>query len=312
MVWKAGRRVPGVIAILTSPARPAKRGHRIACALVAGAVALMAPVRSHAHFVLVAPDSWMSQDQFGLPEKLGPCGDEGGGTPTGKLTAFRPGQTIAITIDEVIMHPGHYRVALAIDDRGELPPEPAVTPTRNDPCASVAIQDPPIFPILVDNALPHTTAFGAPQTFMVTLPTDVTCSKCTLQVLEFMSSHGAPCFYHHCADISIQGEPDTATPTPSPTPTSVPTLTPSASPTHTRRPSPTPTSLRTPTVTALPCVGDCDHDHSVAPDELVVGVRIALGELSLEFCQALAADTQGPVTVDELVSAARNALSSCR
>jgi hypothetical protein len=35
------------------------------------------------------------------------------------------------------------------------------------------------------------------------LPTDVTCTRCTLQVLEFMTAHGAPCFYHHCADISI-------------------------------------------------------------------------------------------------------------
>jgi MYXO-CTERM domain-containing protein len=25
-----------------------------------------------------------------------------------------------------------------------------------------------------------------------------------LQVVEFMSNHGAPCFYHHCADITIQ------------------------------------------------------------------------------------------------------------
>jgi uncharacterized protein (TIGR03382 family) len=24
-----------------------------------------------------------------------------------------------------------------------------------------------------------------------------------LQVVEFMSSHGAPCFYHHCANIKI-------------------------------------------------------------------------------------------------------------
>jgi cysteine-rich repeat protein len=81
-----------------------------------------------------------------------------------------------------------------------------VTPTGSDACASAAVQDPPTFPILADNVLPHTQAFPGPQTFTVTLPTNVTCTKCTLQVLEFMSNHPAPCFYHHCADISIQEE----------------------------------------------------------------------------------------------------------
>src|SRR5207249_7857873 len=99
--------------------------------LIAAASAFV-PGLAHAHFILMAPDAWMSQDAFGLPEKLGPCGDEGGGTPTGKVTAFQAGETITVTINEVIAHPGHYRVALAINDRSELPPEPQVTPSRND------------------------------------------------------------------------------------------------------------------------------------------------------------------------------------
>src|SRR5262249_52926683 len=153
-------------------------------------------------------------------------------------------------IDEVVMHPGHYRVALAVNDRSELPPEPVVTPTAGDPCASVAIENPPIFPVLADNVLSHTQAFGAPKTFAVTLPANITCSKCTLQVLEFMSSHGAPCFYHHCADISIQGEVETATPTPPPPSTS----------------TPTPTETPTPSDVPRPCAGDCDHNHAVSID----------------------------------------------
>ena len=181
-----------------------RQGRILGRAFLIGAAAVFAPAVVHAHFVLVTPDSWMSQDSLGLPEKVGPCGDEGGGTATGKVTAFHPGQTISVTINEVITHPGHYRVALAVNNRSELPAEPMVTPTASDPCASAAIQDPPPFPILADNVLPHTQAFPGPQTFAVTLPTNITCTKCTLQVLEFMSSHGAPCFYHHCADISIQ------------------------------------------------------------------------------------------------------------
>lgn len=168
---------------------------------------VLAVTSAHAHFILRAPDSWMSQGGLGGPQKVGPCGEEGGGTATGKVTAFRPGETISITIDEVIMHPGHYRVALAVNDRSELPPPPEVTASNDDPCATAEIQDPPVFPVLADYLLPHTQAFSGPQTFTVTLPSDVTCTKCTLQVVEYMSSHPQPCFYYHCADISISGEP---------------------------------------------------------------------------------------------------------
>jgi len=71
----------------------------------------------------------MSQDASGLPEKLAPCGDEGGGTPTGTITAFQAGQTITVTVHEVVYHPGHYRIALSQNSRSELPAEPAVTRT---------------------------------------------------------------------------------------------------------------------------------------------------------------------------------------
>jgi len=270
-------------------------------ALLVGAIGALAPARARAHFILIAPDSWMSQDAFGLPEKVGPCGNEGGGTPTGKLTTFRPGQTITITINEVIPHPGHYRVALAVNDRSEFPPEPVVTPTAGDPCGNVAIQDPPIFPILADNMLPHAQAFTRAQSFTVTLPTDVTCTKCTLQVLEYMSQHGQPCFYHHCADISIAAEAATATPTPTPTPTD----------TQPATEVPTPSIVPTPTATFPPCLGDCDHSHTVSVDELVVGVRIALGELSPAWCPALDGENAAAVTVDELVVAVNNALNGC-
>ncbi len=269
-------------------ARRTKRQQTLGRALLAGAVGVFAPVLAHAHFVLVTPDAWMSQDALGLPEKLGPCGDEGGGTPTGKVTVFRPGQTIAVTINEVVTHPGHYRVALAVNHRSELPPEPLVTPTRNDPCASAALQSPPTFPILADNVLPHTQAFGAPQTFAVTLPTNVTCTKCTLQVLEFMSNHGAPCFYHHCADISIQAAPETASPTPSPTATNTqtPTSTPTETPTSTQVASTTPAPTQTPTPlkTSGACVGDCGGTQTVATNDLMTLMNIALGNAQASAC----------------------------
>jgi len=273
------------------------RQRRAIHAWLVGAAGLFVPAVAHAHFILTAPDSWMSQDSVGLPEKLGPCGDEGGGTATGKVTAFHPGETIAVTIDEVIPHPGHYRVALAVNDRSELPAEPSVTPTAGDPCGSAAIENPPMFPILADNVLPHTQAFDAPRTFTITLPTDVTCTKCTLQVLEFMSSHGAPCFYHHCADISIQGALETPTPV-------------ATTPTATITQPVAATATPTPTSTAR-CVGACNGGDTVTVDEIVTMVNIALGAAPVDVCSAGDADGNGTITVDEILAAVNNVMGGC-
>ena len=161
-----------------------------------------------AHFTLMEPASWNSQDAFGNPQKLGPCGSEAGGTPTGIVTAYQTGQTITVTIHETIFHPGHYRISLALHDRSELPAEPTVTPGSSTPCGTVPIQNPPVFPVLADGLFVHTAPMSGPQTFQVPLPAGMTCTHCTLQVLEFMSQHPlnnpGGCFYHHCADISIQ------------------------------------------------------------------------------------------------------------
>jgi len=155
-----------------------------------------------AHFALRSPASWRVQDVLGNPQKLGPCGEEDTAATTGVVTAFSPGETITITLDETIFHPGHYRVALAMNDRSELPAEPPVAPAGT-PCGSVPIETPAVFPVLADGVLQHTDPFSESRFIQVTLPSDVTCTHCTLQVLEFMSDHPAPCFYHHCADISI-------------------------------------------------------------------------------------------------------------
>jgi hypothetical protein len=173
------------------------------------AVGVLLPIPAEAHFILDAPASWMTQDSQGFPEKLGPCGDEyddDGGVPSGIVTAFQAGQTITVTIDEVVFHPGHYRVALAVNDRSQLPAEPAVT-AGTLACGSAAIEKPPVFPVLADDVLDHTTAFTTPQSFQVTLPSNVSCTNCTLQIIEFMGEHAlndpGGCFYHHCANISI-------------------------------------------------------------------------------------------------------------
>ncbi|MDB4976024.1 MAG: hypothetical protein JWN48_4365 [Myxococcaceae bacterium] len=176
-------------------------------ALAAGA-ALAAPAPLvHAHFILVAPQAVYTQDGFGSPQKAPPCGEEGTPKVSDKVTTYKPGDTVTITINETIPHPGHYRVALA-QSPAELPPEPKVTPGALA-CGTAPIMDPPVFPVLADGALVHTSALSGPQTFTVKLPSDYTCSHCTLQVIEFMSDHGlnnpGGCYYHHCAVIDIAG-----------------------------------------------------------------------------------------------------------
>ena len=177
----------------------------VSTTFIAAALLFSQPVS--AHFYLQSPPSWNSQDILGSPQKLGPCGSEPGGTPTGVVTAYHPGDTVTITFRETIFHPGHYRVALAVHDRSEFPAEPVVTPGTGTPCGTAAIMNPPVFPVLADGVLPHTSPFSGMQTITVTIPSNVTCEHCTLQILEFMAQHPlnnpGGCFYHHCADISV-------------------------------------------------------------------------------------------------------------
>jgi len=173
--------------------------------LVGGAVAMLAPA-AHAHFHLNAPAATLVQDTQGNPQKAGPCGSAAG-TPTGQVTAYRPGQAVDITINETVYHPGHYRVALAVNDPSELPKDPKVSPDSSWSCGSAEVAKTPKFPVLGDGLLDHASAFKGPQTMRVVLPSNVTCTKCTLQVLEFMGEHEPNCFYYHCANIAIQGEP---------------------------------------------------------------------------------------------------------
>ncbi|MEO8875875.1 MAG: SCE4755 family polysaccharide monooxygenase-like protein [Polyangiaceae bacterium] len=193
-----------------------RRGRGLAVVAAALGVGLFASASADAHFVLQAPANWLQQDSNGIPIKLGPCGDEqdnSGAVPTGSVTAYQSGSKITVTINEVIFHPGHYRIALAVNDRSELPAEPKVDASASDPCATTTYEDPPVFPVLADNVFEHVTAFSTPQTTEITLPANVTCTHCTLQVIEFMSDHAlnvpGGCFYHHCADLSIQSAPVT-------------------------------------------------------------------------------------------------------
>lgn len=192
-----------------------KRSQRSRClpAVTAIGAALLAhgalaPDPVYAHFILQAPACYADQDIVGSPQKSAPCGQADPGTPirlNGAVTTFREGQTITLTIKEVVAHPGHYRVSIA-DKPSDLPADPPVT-AGTTPCGSTVIDPMPKLPLLADGLLVHTSAFTMPQSVSVQLPPGLTCTNCTLQVTEFMSNHPlnnpGGCFYHHCATVNI-------------------------------------------------------------------------------------------------------------
>src|SRR5690349_18013848 len=161
-----------------------------------------------AHFHLEAPASFQVQDALGNPQKTASCG--GAGTATGAVTTVLTGSTLTVSVNETIFHPGHYRISIAQNEAG-LPPPPPVTQVGLDQCGSAPIDPAPQLPILADGVFQHTASFSGIQTFDVPLPPGFTCDNCTVQVLEFMSNHNAPCFYYHCATVTIS---DTAPPPP--------------------------------------------------------------------------------------------------
>lgn len=182
---------------------------------IVGAAALLgtATAPAWAHFILVAPDSWIVENQLGDPQKAGPCGGTSAdpGKPTGKITEVVGGSMLHIKVQETIYHPGHYRVALA-KDRNELPADPEAE-TKMGPRGLVSVSgkiDPkPKPPVLADGLFVHHTAPEKGSFFEtdIKLP-NINCDKCTVQVIQFMEEHGLNrdgyFTYHHCADVRIK------------------------------------------------------------------------------------------------------------
>ena len=59
------------------------------------------------------------------------------------------------------------------------------------------------------------------------------------------------------------------------------------------------------------CAGDCNVDNSVAINELVLGVNIALGSIAIDQCDAFDVNGDGSVAVNELIAAVNSALGGC-
>lgn len=141
--------------------------------------------QAHAHLISPAPRTTQSL-------KAGPCG----GVPrTGKPTVFEPGQTITVVWAETQTHPGSYRIAFS-------------------PANDLGFDD----NVLKSN-IPNPGGVQATNSTQVTLP-NVTCSACTLQLIQVMTNTNPPSNYYSCADIALEpkaqdaGTPDAGAPEP--------------------------------------------------------------------------------------------------
>lgn len=161
---------------------------------------------AHAHFNLIMPPPADSATDGG--KGAPPCGPT---SASGVVTPAQGGHALTVSLNETVLHPGHYRIALSINSRSELPADPVAVTDANGNSISAPFESPAKFPVLADDVFDHTSGTTPiPFSTQVMLP-NVTCAKCTLQVIEFMAQHGANpgggYFYHHCADLAITADP---------------------------------------------------------------------------------------------------------
>jgi hypothetical protein len=180
-----------------------------AFAVTFGALMVLVPRVAKAHFILSQPPSSLSTEDGG--KGLPPCGE---GIASNVVTKVQGGSPLTIRLLEFVPHPGHYRIALSLNSRAELPPDPDVVVNANGLSVSAAIQNPPKFPILADGLFAHTDASSVRAWSAEVMLPNIDCAKCTLQVIEFMAEHGPNIgggyFYHHCADLQIIAKPNDA------------------------------------------------------------------------------------------------------
>ncbi|MDP2321227.1 MAG: hypothetical protein Q8O42_18030 [Acidobacteriota bacterium] len=192
------------------------------------AAALASVTTTSAHFKMLTPAPWVITNDLGDPQKVGPCGGDPKGANEAILskavTKVAGGSLLPLKIQETIFHSGHYRVALAVNSRTELPPDPyAAEKWTERGLYSVwgQIQSPPQVPVLADGLFQHYPKPGEPASRLLKTPMapwetqieipNINCVKCTLQVIQFMADHvyNTPggYAYHQCADLQITADP---------------------------------------------------------------------------------------------------------
>jgi hypothetical protein len=180
--------------------------------MAASALALLMPAFVQAHFTLIEPASWLVENRLGDPQKLGPCGGTSAdaGMPTNAIGNVQGNSKLHVKLMETVFHPGHYRIALVVN-RADLPADPDVVTRDSErgPWSVSAAITPAKAPVLADGLFVHTTKPADPFETDIQLP-NISCRKCTLQIVQFMAEHGfnkdGGYYYHHCADLQITAD----------------------------------------------------------------------------------------------------------
>ncbi len=165
-----------------------------------------------AHFKITSPDGgtqeWINTDQFGNPQKESPCGDPNG-TQSGFVKTVVAGSKLKLNWLETVPHGGHYRISIAPTRAQLVDPVPVVTSNN---CVSLAIQNPPVAPVVADGVHVHaqTSATNVPYETEITIPN--TLGANTLQMIQFMRPHAPSCFYYHCVNLNIVAAADAGAP----------------------------------------------------------------------------------------------------
>ena len=155
-------------------------------AALIGAAIVLASGSAGAHLDVLSPAPRSAQ------LKQGPCGG-GADEARGEVVhSFRPGQTITVTWDEYVDHPGHFRISFDADGQDDFV----------DPASFEDVSGNPS--VLIDG-IPD-RAGGGSYTQEVTLPA-VSCDRCTLQVVQVMTDkppHGdGNDLYYQCVDLVL-------------------------------------------------------------------------------------------------------------
>jgi hypothetical protein len=121
--------------------------------------------------------------------KSGPCGMV---PRTASPTLLTAGQQLTVQWDEVVDHPGYYRIAFS-------------------PAGDAGFDANVLVPQVLD--VPGVHAYET----TITVP-NTPCTDCTIQLIQYMTENNPPSLYYSCGDIQIRavGAPMTPNPAPSP------------------------------------------------------------------------------------------------
>lgn len=157
----------------------------VIAAVSVGVVALTAG-SAGAHLDVLSPAPRSSQ------LKQGPCGGGADELRGDVVHSYRPGQTITVTWDEYVDHPGHFRISFDEDGQDSFA----------DPASFEDVSGNPS--VLIDG-IPD-RAGGGSYSQEVTLPA-VSCDRCTLQVVQVMSDKppygDGNDLYYQCVDLVL-------------------------------------------------------------------------------------------------------------